>query len=91
MLSLAAALRELRGTRSQRDIAEMAGMHLRSYTRLEQGAICRFPTIETILAKTGASPQTRATVSLAWVEQQLGRQNFKAVLNNLKNSVAVAT
>lgn len=66
-------------------MAAMAGIHLRSYTRLEQGAVCRFPTIESILIQTGASPHTRASVCLAWFEAQIGQKNFQAVMSQFRS------
>jgi|SRR5208282_4374159 hypothetical protein len=89
MVSLADALRELRGPRTQRDMAALTHLHLRSYTRLEQGALCRFPTIDRILTRTGATPHTRAIVCLAWIHEQIGKVNFEAVSSQLKSSCHV--
>ena len=96
MSALASVLRELRGPHrdgdgkvvgykfSQEGMAEIAGVHMRTYTRLEQGFSCRFSTIQSIIDTLCPSPLARAAVILAWLEAEIGEENLRLVKNQLQ-------
>ena len=81
--SLAEAMRALRASRSQEQMARICGLSFRTYTRIEQGHGVKFSTLRSVLDRCAPLPQARAYVLLAWCKHQLGEKDFSLAASQL--------
>ena len=60
-------------------MADAAKIHIRTYVYLETGNVARFKTLERIMDAAQASPLMRASIVRAWIEQQVGEENWRLI------------
>jgi transcriptional regulator with XRE-family HTH domain len=72
MSELGNRIRELRGKKSQRDLAEEAKVNVRTIQRIEDGEEVTLATLRTVVKHLKVSEPVYAELLVAWLKQEAG-------------------
>jgi transcriptional regulator with XRE-family HTH domain len=80
MSELGNKIRRIRGTVSQAEFADRAGLSLRTISKLEAGDSVRLDTVRRIAATCDLSDADRLELVISWIKLEIGDDYFKMIV-----------